>query len=100
MEKTHLDSVTEFSLSSKRGTSKIFRHFGNQKHKKDERGGARPPNTWDDISPGRENFAPHRHAYRLKEKGISREEALQKLCKKWKITKVEAMKIIDTMWRE
>ena len=87
-------------MSDKKNIDKVFRHFGNQKHKKDERGGARPPDTWEDIRPGRENFAPHRHAKRMKAKGISREDTLLKLCKKWRLRKSEAMRIIDTTWRK
>ena len=83
-------------MSGKRSRDKFWRYFGNQKHKQDERPGARPPDTWDDRFPGRENYAPHRHAKRLKEKGISREEAILKLMKKWRMEHSDAARIFDS----
>ena len=57
--------------------------FGNQKHKQDERL-EQDRRILGRIGFGKRDYAPHRHAKRLKEKGISREEAVL-VDEKWRM---------------
>lgn len=75
-----------------------FRSIGNQKHKNDQRPGARPPDAWDDNSFSREALAPLRHAARMKDLGLSQEDALKRLQKKWILTSASAIEIINKTW--
>ena len=74
------------------------RSIGNQKHKNDQRHGARPPDAWDDNSFSREALAPLRHAARMKDLRITKEDALKRLQKKWNITKTSAIEIVNKVW--
>lgn len=85
-------------MSKKKFTDKPFRTIGNQKHKQDERPGARPPDAWDDISLSRQSLAPLRHAKRMKDLGHTMEEAIARLHNKWHLDKQSCVQIVNKAW--
>ncbi len=51
-----------------------------------ERSKAIPPDSWDDIAPNPETDLPLKAMKRMKQKKVSREEAIAKVQKKWGLT--------------
>ena len=74
-----------------------FRHPGGQKHRLDPEGrpGARPPDTWDDVVPGRGSDQYIRAVKRMLQKKTPDQKILRSLTTKWRLSPRDAQRELD-----
>ena len=58
-----------------------------------------PPNAWDDINYSKDCYLPYIIARRLYEKGLSQEEIIKKIRKKFKLSHAEAILVLPWKMR-
>jgi hypothetical protein len=83
----------------RRSPQKLHRRPGGQKHIYDPetRPGAKPPGTYEDIPHSKDVWSAQKAAERMREKGMSDEQILQALRRKWKLDVKSAWGIIGRL---